>query len=175
MSGSDINRIYLPIILALLCGAMTFGLWLFEPLGLDSQEWSFVDMPSVPMTVVIFFAAGLVPAVGLTLFLPRLRLWIGSDSGEESAFSRGIFLGPIGGLLLVLTCLPGLGRVGYHQAGAAVEILFFFILVPSAFLGGLAGVYLQRRLRQGALIPVMVFASAMAGYLFLKMVVRIVI
>ncbi|MDT8396968.1 MAG: hypothetical protein RRA32_11110, partial [bacterium] len=83
--------------------------------------------------------------------LPRFRLLIGPNPEGGSAFFRGIFLGTAGGLLLVLTCLPGLGRVGYHQAGAAVETFFLFILVPSAVLGGLGGVYLPRRLRYAAL------------------------
>ena len=164
---------YMPAVMALLCGALIFFLWLFSPLGLDSSRWNFGSWPSPPVTIVIFFASGLVPSLCLSWALPRLREWIDLEPEEGSSFSRGTFLGPAGSLLLVLTCLPGIGRTDFHQVAAIVVAFLLFLLVPSAILGRIVGVYLPKRPHHLALIPAIIFASGMTGYLFLKVVVRI--
>ena len=161
------------IFTAQLLGAMIFGLWLFEPLGLTSLQWNFIDLPSGPVAAVIFFTVGTVPAAGLAFLLPRLRVRFGRATEEDTSFFRGIFLGPVGGLFLALICLPGLGRVGYHHVGSAVNVIFFFLLVPSSILGSVVGAHLPRKLRQAALVPVIVFTGALAGYLLLKIIVRV--
>ena len=96
MKAERQSRVRQTAFLALVTGAMAFALWLFEPLGLTSQKWNFVDMPSIFMIVVIFFATGLVPATGMTFLLPRLRLHFRPDKE--------------GGVSLLLGYLPRPGR-----------------------------------------------------------------
>ena len=109
-------------------GAMIFGLWLCEPLSVNSIGRRFVENNSLLLTAAIFFSAGLLPAVALTWLMPRLRSLL--FKGGESAFIKGLFLGALGGTLLLLACLSGLGRISVHQIGGAAMLLLFFVLVP---------------------------------------------
>jgi len=165
------GKIWQVLFTSVLTGAMIFGLWLGEPLSVNSVGRRFVENSSILLTGAIFFSAGLVPAVALTWLLPRLRSHL--FRGGDSAFFKGIFLGPVGGMLLLLACLPGLGRVSVHQVAGAAMLLFLSILVPSSILGGLAGVHLSRHWRQAALVPILVSGAPAFGYLLLYFISRV--
>ena len=169
------GRISEILILAVLFGAIIFGIWLFEPLSLSSAGHNFVETPFILLTAIIFFCAGFIPAAGLKTILTWLHKRLEFPPPESGAALIGsLFLGLAGGVTLILACLPGMGKVSIHDAGTLIVVVFFFMLLPSAVLGTVVGVHLPWKVRFAALIPILIIANTTVGYLFLYMIAHLI-
>ena len=169
------GRISEILILAVLFGAIIFGIWLFEPLSLSSAGHNFVETPSILLTATVFLCAGFIPAAGLKTILTWLRKRFEFPTpASGAAFIASLFLGFVGGVMLLLACLPGMGKVSIHDAGALIVVVFLFVLLPSAVLGTVVGVHLPWKVRFAFLIPILIIANTTVGYLFLYMIAHLI-